>query len=366
MMIAVLVISCPCALGLATPTAIMVGSGVGLNKGILFKKASTLENISKLDIVLFDKTGTITKGKPEVTGVYPAKDIKIEELLMVATSLESNSSHPLSAPVVKKALDKGIAPKEITDVKEISGHGIKGKMDGRIIKAGNFRFVADDTMDVSLGKLAEDLSDKGQSTIFLSNNGVITGIIALSDVIKKDSKLAINQLHLAGIKTGLISGDNKNAAYAIASQVGIEDVEAEVLPEDKIKTVIKWQKKGLKVGMVGDGINDAPALAQADIGIAIGSGTDVAKDTGDVILVKDTLTDVSGAIRLGKKTLGTIKQNFFWAFFYNIIMIPIAAGILYPKFGLTMRPEFASIAMWLSSLSVVGNSLLIKRFERKI
>ncbi|MCP4163000.1 MAG: cadmium-translocating P-type ATPase [Deltaproteobacteria bacterium] len=366
MMIAVLVISCPCALGLATPTAIMVGSGVGLNKGILFKKASTLENISKLDIVLFDKTGTITKGKPEVTGVYPAKEIKAEDLLKIAASLESNSSHPLSAPVVKKALDKGVTPVKVTDVKEISGHGIQCSMDGRLVKAGNFRFVKEDSIDSFISELSNDLSEKGQSTIFISDNGKVIGIIALSDVIKKDSKHAIDELHSVGIKTGLISGDNKKTAFSIATEVGINDVEAEVLPEDKIKAVIKWQEKGYKVGMVGDGINDAPALAKADIGIAIGSGTDVAKETGDVILVRNTLLDVSGAIKLGKKTLGSIKQNFFWAFFYNIIMIPIAAGILYPKYGLTLKPEFASIAMWLSSLSVVGNSLLIKKFEKKI
>lgn len=365
-MIAVLVIACPCALGLATPTAIMVGSGVGLNRGILFKKGSVLENISKLDIVLFDKTGTITKGKPEVTEICPAKGISEQELLKIASSAEANSSHPLAASVVKKARDNGIEPGTTSDGEEISGYGVKCVLNSNTIKAGNYKFVKEDEIDPDLEIMGQTLVDKGRTTIYVSMDAKVVGIIALADVVKPDSKEAIQRLHDAGIRTVMISGDNLMAATIVAKEVGINEVEAEVLPRDKINAVKKWQDKGYRVGMVGDGINDAPALALADIGIAIGSGTDVAKETGEVILVKNNLLDVDRAIRLGKKTLKTIKLNFFWAFFYNILMIPIAAGILYPSYGIVLKPEFASIAMWFSSLSVVGNSLLLKRFEAKL
>jgi len=365
-MIAVLVIACPCALGLATPTAIMVGSGVGLNRGILFKKGSVLENISRLDIVLFDKTGTITKGKPEVTGVYPAQGISEQEFLKIASSVESNSSHPLAASVVSKAREDGIEPEKTSHAKEVSGFGIKCILNTKNIKAGNFKFVKDDEIEPELKKTGRSRADKGNSIIYVSMENTVIGIIVLEDVIKPDSKEAIRRLHDAGIKTALVSGDNLMAAKIAAEEVGIDEVEAEVLPGDKIEIVKKWQNKGYKVGMVGDGINDAPALAQADIGIAIGSGTDVAKETGEVVLVKNNLLDVERAIRLGKKTLKTIKLNFFWAFFYNILMIPVAAGILFPSYGITLKPEFASIAMWFSSLTVVGNSLLLKKFENKL
>lgn len=365
-MIAVLVIACPCALGLATPTAIMVGSGVGLNLGILFKKGSVLENISKLDIVLFDKTGTITKGKPEVTGIYPIPDLTEKEFLKIAASAEANSSHPLALAVVNKAKASGISIEKTINSKEISGFGIKCTLNGQSLKAGNYKLVKDDMLNKKINDFALKLTDLGETIIYISLDRKIAGILTLSDVIKSDSKKAVQMLHKSGIKTALISGDNYMAAKAVATEVGINDVEAEVLPEDKINIVKKWQGQGLKVGMVGDGINDAPALAQADIGIAIGSGTDVAKETGDVVLIKNNLLDVDRSIRLGKKTLQTIKLNFFWAFFYNLLMIPIAAGILYPSYGIVLKPEFASIAMWLSSLSVVGNSLLLKRYEKKL
>jgi Cu+-exporting ATPase len=366
LMISVLVIACPCALGLATPTAIMVGSGVGLNRGILFKKGSVLENISKLDIVLFDKTGTITKGKPEVTGIYPIPDLTDDELLRIAASAEANSSHPLAKAVVNKAKESGISLEETMNSSEISGHGVKCTLNGKSLKVGNFKLIKNDMLNDKIRLLGQKLADKGETTIYISLNRKIAGILALSDVIKTDSKKAVEMIHKSGIKTALISGDNRVAAEAVAAEVGIEEVEAEVLPEDKINYVKKWQAQGLKVGMVGDGINDAPALAMADIGIAIGSGTDVAKETGDVILIKNSLLDVDRSIRLGRKTLKTIKLNFFWAFFYNILMIPIAAGVLYPAYGIALKPEFASIAMWFSSLSVVGNSLLLKRYEKKL
>ena len=367
LMIAVLVIACPCALGLATPTAIMVGSGVGLNRGILFKRASVLENISKLDILLFDKTGTITKGEPEVVGIYPFGDITENSLITIAASAEQNSIHPLAQSVVEKANEMNLSIQKSTDAEEISGHGIQCTYDGKLLKAGNLAFIKK-TIHVSSQVLetGQKLSQNGKSTIYISLADSVIGIIALSDVIKEDSVPAIKKLHDMGLKTALISGDNHITAQSVAEEVGISDVESEVLPEDKINIVKKWQKQGLKVGMVGDGINDAPALAQANIGIAIGSGTDVAKETGDVVLVKNSLMDVERAIKLGRKTLRTIKENFFWAFFYNILMIPIAAGILYPVNGLVLKPEWACIAMWFSSITVVTNSLLLKRFEKKL
>ncbi len=367
LMIAVLVVACPCALGLATPTAIMVGSGVGLNRGILFKRASVLENISRLDAVLFDKTGTITKGQLAVSGVFPLQEYSETKLLEIAASALANSSHPLAEAVVNKARATGIEPKKTQDAKEKSGLGMVCSLDGETVKAGSLKLVSESAEPKKEAlALGQKVSDQGNSIIFVFFRDRIIGVLALSDVIKEDSVTAIQRLRAMGIKTALVSGDNRKTAEAVAQTVGIDDVESEVLPEDKIETVKKWQARGLKVGMVGDGINDAPALAQADIGMAIGSGTDVAKETGDVVLIKNSLLDVARAIRLGKKTLNTIKQNFFWAFFYNILMIPIAAGILYPTNGLTLKPEWACIAMWFSSLTVVTNSLLLKRFEKKM
>ncbi|MDD4274176.1 MAG: heavy metal translocating P-type ATPase [Desulfobacter postgatei] len=365
-MIAVLVIACPCALGLATPTAIMVGSGLGLNRGILFKKGSALENISHLDIILFDKTGTLTTGKPSVTGVFPAKGITEEQLLSWGASAEINSTHPLAPAVTGFAREKGIEPEATSNSKEISGRGIECRLDGQLLRAGNLALVADHNIPDDIRAKGRQLSNQGKSLVFISLDHQVKGVIALEDRIKTEAKDAIEQLNTAGIQTALVSGDNKAAALWAARQAGIREVAAEVMPEDKINQVKKWQEKGLKVGMVGDGINDAPALAQADIGIAIGSGTDVAKETCEVVLVKNDLKDVYRAVRLGKKTLSTIKRNFFWAFFYNILMIPLAAGILYPAFRLSLTPEAASIAMWFSSLSVVGNSLLLNRFGKHL
>lgn len=366
LMIAVLVVACPCALGLATPTAIMVASGVGLNRGILFKRASVLETISHLDIVLFDKTGTITRGKPQVSSVHALGNRSEADVLKIAASVEANSVHPLAAAVVKKASDEGILLEKIMNVREKPGHGTRGELDGKMVMVGNLK-LQDRAAVVSTqaAKVGQRLSDAGQSTVYVWYDSEMIGIIALADQVKSDSKEAITRLHRLGIRTALISGDNQKAARAVAEAVGIHDVEAEVLPGDKSDIVKKWQAKGLKVGMAGDGINDAPALAQADIGIAVGSGTDIAKETGDVILVNNSLLDVERAIRLGRKTLGTIKANFFWAFFYNILMIPIAAGLLYPVLGLVLKPEWACIAMWFSSLTVVGNSLLLKRVNLK-
>jgi Cu+-exporting ATPase len=365
-MIAVLVIACPCALGLATPTAVMVGSGIGLNRGILFKKGSALENISHLDMILFDKTGTLTTGTPSVTGIFPAQGIEEEQLLSWAASAEDNSSHPLAPAVTRFAREKGIDPEITSDSKELSGRGIECRLDGQLLRAGNMALVADDKIPDDIQTRGKELADQGKSLVFISLDHQIKGVIALEDQIKPEAKDAIAQLHAAGIRTALVSGDNNAAARWAAQQAGIKEVAAEVMPEDKINQVKKWQAKGLKVAMVGDGINDAPALAQADIGIAIGSGTDVAKETCEVVLVKNNLKDVNRAVRLGRKTLSTIKRNFFWAFFYNVMMIPVAAGVLYPAFKISLTPEAAAIAMWFSSLSVVGNSLLLNRFGRQL
>jgi Cu+-exporting ATPase len=366
-MIAVLVIACPCALGLATPTAIMVGSGIGLSRGILFKRGSVLENVSKLDVLLFDKTGTITAGRPEVVGVHAFSGCSEEEVINVAASVEVNSAHPLAKAVVKEAQAREMVLETVNDVQEESGHGTVGTLDGKEVKVGKLRYVAEDpALQEELTAAGSAFSEQGKTLVYVRLGERVIGLVAFADVVKEDSVEAITRLRNAGFRTALLSGDNAQAARAVADQVGIDEVEAEVLPQDKIETVKKWQAKGLKVGMVGDGINDAPALAGADIGFAIGSGTDIAKETGDVILVKNSLLDVERAIQLGKKTLRTIKQNFFWAFFYNILMIPIAAGVFFPINGLVFKPEWACIAMWFSSITVVGNSILLKRYTNKL
>lgn len=368
LMICVLVIACPCALGLATPTAIMVGSGIGLNQGILFKRASVLENISKLDVILFDKTGTLTLGKPEVVDIYPLNNLQERELLKIAASGEINSSHPLAEAIVRKAKIEGIQLEPVVHCEEKSGLGTVCEYKGKVLRIGSQKFIINN--NVKVGKeaysLGEIFSQKGKTTIFVSWGEEIIGLIALADVVKENSREAIRELQKMGLKTVLVSGDNWQVAQAVAREVGIDEVEAQVLPEDKINIVKKYQIKGMLVGMVGDGINDAPALAQADIGIAIGSGTDIAKETGEVILVKNNLMDVVRAIRLGRRTLRTIKENFFWAFFYNLMMIPVAAGVLYPLKGMVLRPEWACIAMIFSSISVVTNSLMLRRHAQKI
>ncbi len=365
--IAVLVIACPCALGLATPTAIMVGSGIGLGNGILFKKASVLENISKLDVLILDKTGTITKGEFQVTDLVPLNSISERELLSYTATGESSSSHPIAGAIIQKANDEGVRIGEVEEFDEKRGHGISCKYQDKPLLIGRKKLLEDAniSMDGVQGKV-QQLSEQGKTVIYVAYDNELVGLVALADVIKEGSKEAIRQFKELGIKIIMITGDNRRVAEAVAKEVGIDEVEAEVLPEDKQVTIKKYQSQGSRVGMIGDGINDAPALAQADIGIAIGSGTDVAKETGDVVLVKNDLLDAERAIRLGRKTLNKVKQNLFWAFFYNTIGIPIAAGILYPIFGITLKPEYAGLAMALSSVSVVTNSLLLKRYEREL
>ncbi|WP_414648023.1 heavy metal translocating P-type ATPase [Desulfitobacterium sp.] len=365
--VAVLVIACPCALGLATPTAIMVGSGVGLNRGILFKSAAVLEEISKLQAIGFDKTGTLTKGKPEVTDLVSFNGYSEKELLKVAAAGENPSIHPLALAVVARAKAEDIPIPDVQNYQEESGHGTICTYEGQQLLIGNMKLMQ--KFKVSLGSSEQELqrlAEEGKTTSFVALDGQVIGLIALADVLKESTKEAIARLHRLGIKTFMITGDNKKVAHVVGSQVGIDEVIAEVLPQDKISIVKKYQDQGLKVAMVGDGINDAPALAQADIGIAIGSGTDVAKETGDVVLVRNDLLDVERAIRLGRKTLAKIKQNLFWALIYNTIGIPIAAGVLFPITGQLLPPEWAGLAMAFSSVSVVTSSLWLKRYDKKL
>lgn len=365
--IAVLVIACPCALGLATPTAIMVGSGIGLNRGLLFKSAAVLEAVSSIQAIGFDKTGTLTRGLPEVTDVVAVAPYSEKELLIIAASGENPSSHPLAQAIAARARKENLEIKEVKNYLEESGYGVSCLYQGEMLLLGSKRHLQKHGIDTApVESSFQQLAGAGKTAIFVALNGNIAGLIALADVLKPSSPEAVKRLQRLGIKTFMITGDNKQAAQAVGQELGIVEINAEVLPKDKIGIIKKYQEQGLKVAMVGDGINDAPALAQADIGIAIGSGTDVAKETGDVILVKNDLLDVERAIRLGKMTLRKIKQNLFWALIYNLIGIPVAAGVLYPLTGALLPPEWAGLAMAFSSVSVVSNSLLLTTYDRKL
>ena len=362
--ISVLVIACPCALGLATPTAIMVGTGKGAEYGVLIKSGEALEIAHKIDTVVFDKTGTITEGKPKVTDVYAAENITEEELIMIAASAEKGSEHPLGEAIVKHAGELGIKTKNISDFKAIPGHGIEVTIDEKTVLLGNRKLMAD--RNISMDKweeLSDKLADDGKTPMYIAVSGRLAGIIAVADTVKETSKKAIEQLHKMGIKVAMITGDNKKTAHAIAKQVGIDRVLSEVLPQDKAEEVKKLQSEGSKVAMVGDGINDAPALAQADIGIAIGSGTDVAIESADIVLMRSDLKDVATAIQLSRATIRNIKENLFWAFAYNTIGIPVAMGILHIFGGPLLNPMIAGAAMSLSSVSVVTNALRLRRFK---
>ena len=361
MAIAVVVIACPCALGLATPTAIMVGSAVGLGSGILFKKATVLENIAKLDVILLDKTGTLTRGEFAVTDLVPAEGGDAEELLRLAAAAEGASTHPLAQAVVRRAAAEGLEVPAATEVEERGGHGVLCSVAGERILAGSERLLAEAGVETAaLSGSAETLAAAGKSAVFVARGERLLGLLALADTLKEHAAATVAALRELGIETVLLTGDRRTVAEAVAGQVGVDAVEAEVLPEQKRQVVRRYQEAGRFVGMVGDGINDAPALAQADIGIAIGSGTDVAKETGDVVLVGGDIRDAERAIRLGRRTLGKIKQNLFWAFFYNVVGIPVAAGVLYPAFGVLLSPMIAAAAMSLSSVSVIGNALRLR------
>ena len=343
--ISVLVISCPCALGLATPVAIMVGNGMGAKHGILFKTAVSLEEAGKVQIVALDKTGTITSGEPKVTDMIPAADIQEDELLHLAYALESKSEHPLARAILQKAEEKQMTAAEVTDFQALPGNGLKARLDGDALVGGNLKFV-NGLMNISdeMKQKAETLAEAGKTPLFFGRNGKFIGIIAVADVIKEDSPQAVRELQNMGIRVVMLTGDNERTAKAIGHQAGVDEVIAGVLPEGKESVIRALKEKG-KVAMVGDGINDAPALTRADIGIAIGAGTDIAIDAADVVLMKSRLSDVPAAIRLSRATLKNIHENLFWAFFYNVIGIPLAAGIWIPIFGLKLNPMFGAAAM---------------------
>lgn len=355
--ISVLVISCPCALGLATPVAIMVGNGVGAKNGILFKNATSLETTGKVSYVLLDKTGTITNGTPVVTDIIPSENYTENDLLSYASSLESKSEHPLAKAVVQKAIDSNIKTLDTTDFKSLTGNGVSAKINGKTIVGGSVKHISSiANIDENIIKQADDLATKGKTPLLFVMDNRLLGIIAVADVVKSDSPKAIKELQNMGIKVVMVTGDNEKTAQAIAKESGVDEVIAGVLPDGKEKVVTQYKEKGM-VAMVGDGINDAPALTRADIGIAIGAGTDVAIDSADIVLMKSKLTDVSGAIRLSRDTLRNIHENLFWAFIYNVIGIPLAAGVWIPIFGWTLSPMFGAAAMSLSSFCVVTNAL---------
>lgn len=355
--ISVLVISCPCALGLATPVAIMVGNGVGAKNGILFKNATSLETSGKVSYVLLDKTGTITNGTPVVTDIIPSENYTEDNLLSYASSLESKSEHPLAKAVVQKAIDSSIKTLDTTDFKSLTGNGVSAKINGKTIVGGSVKHISSiANIDENIIKKADDLATKGKTPLLFVMDNQLLGIIAVADVVKSDSPKAIKELQNMGIKVVMVTGDNEKTAQAIAKESGVDEVIAGVLPDGKEKVVTQYKQKGM-VAMVGDGINDAPALTRADIGIAIGAGTDVAIDSADIVLMKSKLTDVSGAIRLSRGTLRNIHENLFWAFIYNVIGIPLAAGVWIPIFGWTLSPMFGAAAMSLSSFCVVTNAL---------
>ncbi len=377
--IAVLIIACPCALGLATPTAIMVGTGKGAEHGILIRSAESLERFQKIDSVLLDKTGTLTQGEPEVTDIIAVPPLSQDEVLKLAASVERNSEHPLAEAVVRAALERKLEVSPASDFKAIPGHGAEASVDKKKLLLGNLKLIKDRGLALNeLEETAGELWLKGRTVMFLGINGKVVGIIGLADTLKPNAREIAAKLHGMGIEVGMLTGDNRRTAEAIAREVGIDRVLAEVLPEHKAEEVRKLQEAGKVVAMVGDGINDAPALAQSDVGIAIGTGTDVAMETGDITLIGGDLGGIVTAISLSRRTMRTIKQNLFWAFAYNTALIPVAAGILYLAFGNTgvpsglqfilgnygfLNPILAAAAMAASSITVVSNSLRLRSFK---
>ena len=361
--IAVLVISCPCALGLATPVAIMVGNGMGARNGIMFKTAVSLEETGKMQIVALDKTGTITSGEPKVTDIIPAAGVTEDTLLKYAYALEHESEHPLARAILEKAKEENAGIEEVTGFQALPGNGLTAILDGHTLYGGNHTFISSKvSVDGDIQKKAEKLAEAGKTPLFFGNEDRLLGVIAVADVIKEDSPQAIKELQNMGIHVVMLTGDNERTAKAIGQQAGVDEVIAGVLPEGKEQVIRKLKEKG-KVAMVGDGINDAPALTRADMGIAIGAGTDVAIDAADVVLMKSRLSDVPAAIRMSRATLRNIHENLFWAFFYNIIGIPLAAGVWYPLFGWKLNPMFGAAAMSLSSFCVVSNALRLNLFK---
>jgi Cu+-exporting ATPase len=362
--VAVLIIACPCALGLATPTSIMVGTGKGAESGVLIRGGEALETTHKISAIVMDKTGTLTKGEPSVTDIVESGGYKREDILRYAASAEKGSEHPLGEAIVNRATDGNVPLMNPENFNAIAGHGIEATIGGRSLLMGNAKLMKDRGISLDgLGKRAEELSNQGKTPMFVAIDHNPAGIIAVADTLKQNSKEAVEALHKMGIEVVMITGDNPRTAEAIAGQIGVDRVLAEVLPDGKAEEVKKLQAEGKKVAMVGDGINDAPALAQADVGIAIGTGTDVAMESADITLISGDLRGVLTAIALSKATIRNIRQNLFWAFAYNTILIPVAAGVLFPFFGILLNPIFAAAAMGLSSVTVVSNALRLRRFK---
>jgi Cu+-exporting ATPase len=362
--VAVLIIACPCALGLATPTAVMVGTGKGAEHGILIKGGESLETIHKVDTILIDKTGTLTKGEPELTDIVPSPSFSEDDLLGLAAAAEKRSEHPLGEAILKEAQAKNVPIEEAEDFRAIEGHGVEARTNGRKVILGNVKLMGEEGIDISAWeKKAEELSAEGKTVIYAAVEGKAAGLLAVADTLKENSAEAVEKLKKLGLDVVMLTGDHPRTAEAISRKAGIEKVISEVLPEDKVHEIKKIQGTGRKVAMVGDGINDAPALAQADVGISIGTGTDVAMEASDITLIRGDLRAVVSAIELSKKTIKVIKQNLFWAFFYNVVGIPVAAGILYPFFHILLNPIIASAAMAFSSVSVVSNSLRLRRVK---
>ena len=361
-LISVLVVACPCALGLATPTAVTVGLGRGAEFGVLIKKGEALEISQKLTTVIFDKTGTLTKGRPEVTDIIgTGRDD--DALLKMVASVEHNSSHPLAEAIVRKAREKKVKLVTVKNFDTLSGKGVVAVVDGKEMIIGNRILFSE--KNISFQKFEQkivQLESEGKTVLLIGFGNKLIGLMAIADTLKETTKAAITAFKNMGLKVVMITGDNPRTASAVGKQIGIDTVLAEVLPQDKALEVKKLQEKGEVVAFVGDGINDAPALAQADVGIAIGSGTDVAMESGEIVLMKDDLLDAVGAVQLSKKVMTRIKQNIFWAFAYNTALIPVAAGVLYPFFGITFRPELAGLAMAMSSVTVITLSLLLKGY----
>ncbi|MDR1941361.1 MAG: heavy metal translocating P-type ATPase [Endomicrobium sp.] len=361
--ISVLVISCPCALGLATPIAIMAAAGKAAENQILFKNSQVLETLNKATVLILDKTGTLTQSKPSVTALYPCKPATQEELLLTAASSESFSSHPLAEAIMRKARQMNINLKKASDFKILNG-GISAIVDGKTVLAGNKKFIESRAIEINLpADFAKQSFEDGDIAVYFALDGTFLGIIFIADIIKESGVAAVKKMQDYGLKTVLLTGDNSATAKSIAAKAGIETVISQVLPDEKEKIVADFQSKGEKVIMAGDGINDAPALIRADVGIALGAGTDIAMESADIVLAKNDLNDIATAYKLSKATIKNIKQNLFWAFFYNIIGIPLAAGVLYPFFAIKLNPMFAAAAMSLSSLFVVTNSLRLRFFK---
>jgi Cu+-exporting ATPase len=362
--VAVLIIACPCALGLATPMSIMVGTGRGATAGVLIRNAEALETLEKVDTLVVDKTGTLTEGKPKLVTVLPSDGFDVETLLGPAAALEKASEHPLAQAIVSGAGDRGISVGTAADFSSITGKGITGRVDGKQVAVGNVRLLQDLGVDAGdLGQRAESLRSEGQTVMFVVLDGQPAGLLGVTDPIKSSTSEAIQLLHNAGVRIRMLTGDNRGTAAAVAKRLGIDDVEAEVLPEHKTEAVKRLQAQGQRVAMAGDGINDAPALAQADVGIAMGTGTDVAMESAAVTLIKGDLRGIARARRLSEATMRNIRQNLFFAFIYNTLGVPVAAGVLYPFFGLLLSPMIASAAMTFSSVSVIANALRLRRIQ---